>query len=311
MIKRLALLLTMTALFIIPTTAQNTFSSTDTAALEALDAALQNTTMQDSYRTDGVFVVDQTIDGDVEGFPVTVDQQIDQTMTGVVQRIDDMTYLSDLRIEQAIATDASGITTDIAQTLEFIVLEDTAWVRVSDVAPAEVAAAYPEGWTELNDAVSNPVFAAINPDQFVSSATNPVPLSLTPEVVTKFTAPVEDEIDGLVFERYTVALDPVAILNSDAATSVLGAFDFSQLGIDVDSFLNDFADGSTIRYDVWVDPETQLVARIISTVSADLDLEFTMQGQNVSFNLVQSATTTIDYSDYNQPVQIAAPTQSK
>lgn len=308
MITRLFTLSIIAALFSIPALAQTTLTDAEIETLTRIDTALQNTIASDSYTSTGTMTVNQTITSDEDGFPITVDQQIVQTMRGSIQRIDEATIAADMRVEQVIASVFAGTTTEIEQTLEFVVLPDDAYVRVSDVVPSEIAALYPEGWIVLNElATTNPVFAVLNPDQFVSTVTNPIPVSLDATVVTGLTTLDNETVDGVVFERYSLTIDPEALFNEEATATMLGAFDFSQLGVDMDSFLEAFAAGSEIEYELWLNTETMLVTRNINQITTTADVEFTLEGQAIALTITQNAVADVDFGDFDVPVEITAP----
>ncbi len=275
-------------------------SDEDLELVEYVDDAFNKVLTFDSTFMSGIQTIEQVI---VAGGQ-EVTQNIVQDMSGWLTFSDMAPEGIDLTLVQTLEqiVGLQVVTVDLSMDMRLV--EEVLYVRVYDLAP-ELEAIFPDGWVNVNeDAASVPGFELINPEQMTSGATSGIMLPFNEATVITIEElnreMLEDDSEARVFE---IELDPLALLEFEEMQAALGMFNDDQLGVDMESLMQDMMAGATYTVQAWVDAEEHVLRRVEVTLAVDTQID--MLGQ--SMDLAQTTFNNLTYSDFNEPVEIELP----
>lgn len=268
-------------------------------AIAALDAL-------ESYTLTGANTIEQDIAAGSGTFAVTMEMDMTQALAGQVHGGKDVVPKdSTFMIEQAVSVSLAGRSNRVTMTVEMTQVEGVLYVHIRDVTGAP-AVTYPEGWVntaENPEALSNDLvnFAAFE-DLIVG---NVLTFTLDEETVMGIEQLEGEEIEGREMKVFALQIFPQAALENNAV-AMGNLMNTSALGMEPEELFALMADGMEVDYTIWVDAETNVFYKLLSTYS----MTFTLNNAATQFQDMDIATTgsgeTV-VSDINAPVEIVAP----
>jgi hypothetical protein len=273
-------------------------SPSQAANIQQIAAAYDATRALNSVQIEGEIVVDQEIKGNGQADAQSINQQV----TGVMAFADDNATAMSATIMQNVdfgVPDARG-----EMSMEMISAEDALYLRVYDTTGVVYGPSKPRGWQNVSDDNPRAVFGAFASDQLVKLISDPVRYALAENAVQRISQS-EDQTDGQLTRVFNIRFSQYA-LREMGIDEILGAMDFSTLGIGIDMGRNSRQTADNVQADlcVWIG-EDGLIQRVESIVHATIKFDGWAGGYVGEID--QTLTATFTYSDSNEPVVIAPP----
>lgn len=296
--KKLTLLVLITVLMLaaVGVRAQD-LSAGELEAVEDVSAALEALKTLDSYTA----TVDQTVDQEVTAGTVNQKTRINQSGDITAQHTESGGYNIEGTLLQDITINSGTQKTSVTMTMGLIIVDDVLYVRIDDASPA-LAPLVPDGWVNVNeDGADYQLLAGMNTAALnqLYELTYPV----NEESVTSITKLDADEIDGQAMRVFEIEYDVQYLVDNGVLDTLASALASSAPGVDLRDLLTQMMDGATLTLKVWVGDDDDLIHHMENELSVDTTIE--IQGQKV--DLVQTSTATIDFSGFDEPIEIEAP----
>lgn len=295
-------------------------SSDQLALLADVQTSVTKFYDQHAYTVAGQQVSTMGIDMMGQSMAFTTTQNIaGQTIVGK----DGSVVASSQSLEQIVDTAIPGSPVGMNQTFvyETILVDGETYIRFTSSEGFGLASdMYPEDWTNVTDASSNPLIAvyAANP----SYGTNYLPINgFDPSLVTAISEGEADEIEGQAMRVIEIELNVAAaqtqglygtnqVATSQALGAVLGGGVPANPGVpSTDPVSSDqvqqFLEDMTITQRIWIGVDDQLPHRVEMTLSLDTEMEVAQLGGSLPFTMEN--VTTLDYTDFNGDFTIEAP----
>jgi hypothetical protein len=293
--RRLLFCILLLTVFALPVYAQDDPREIVMTAVEAM-AEL------DSYHITTEQILDQSVSFSMNGQTSSTSTRLEQTMEADYQRDgDDYNFI--VTLEQQVVVDMMGSKTEVEMTMEMIVVDDEFYLRFTDVSESLESLVDPDEWLTSDNIADNPLTAMINPDGFSAQITNPVIYPITEETVTDVEERDSDEIDGVEVRVFDLEFDTEALAESDAIQALLGAFNTSGMGVDMEDMMRQMMRNAELELTFYIGVEDGLLYQTESALSVDGPIE--ISGTEVDF--VQSVQNTTRFSAFNEEVEIEAP----
>jgi len=255
----------------------------------------------------------------LDSYVATLEQTVEQTMeiamgqtsqsmsnlveqTGEVKAVRTETgYNIEGTIVQNINSGMAGAGQELNMTLGLIIVDDVLYARVDDASPM-LATMAPDGWVNVNeDGASYPLLATLNPQTLTQLYGLVYPMDEVSVVsITKLDA---DEIDGQAMRVFTIEYSTEALADSGIMDAIASSLASSAPGVDVDALVAQIIEGSTLSLTVWLGEDDNLLHRLESEMVTDT--EISLQGMTIPMQ--QTSTGIINFSGFNEPLEIVAP----
>lgn len=299
--KKFALLglLSILLMAVVGVSAQD-LSAGELEAVADVAAAFEAFQNLDSY----VATIEQTVGQTMEISMGQTAQSMsnDITQTGEIKTVRTETgYNIEGELVQTIVTGMAGQGQELAMTLGMIIVDDVLYARVDDASPM-LASMAPEGWVNVNeDGASYPILAGINPQTLTQLYGLVYPMDEVSVVsITKLDA---DEIDGQAMRVFAIEYSTEALAESGIMDAIASSVAGTAPGVDVESLVAQIIEGSTLSLTVWLGEDDNLLHRMESEMTTDT--EISLQGMTIPMK--QTSTGIINFSGFNEPLEIVAP----
>lgn len=282
-------------------------SEGEKAALADVSAAFEAFLKLESYTS----VMEQTITQDMSlnmgqqtmgGQTLQFSNTISQSGTSVIQNTEDGFNMSG-KLEQLITQNMGAGSQEMGWTLDLIVVDGVLYGRV-DNAKGMFSTMAPEGWINVNeDGADSPIFAGINIEMLQQTYGLTYPLN--EETVISITKLEDEELNGQVMRVFDISYNIDALLESGMFAAALGAVG-EQPGMtqeELIDLINQMLSGAEFQLKVWVGQNDGLLHRFDSLLKVDSTISF----QGMSMPMVMEVVSSVTFSDFNAPVEIAAP----
>lgn len=301
--------------------AQDGFSPEQEAALETDRRAVDGFFALETYTVAYTQTLHQAIGVSLGAQAITIDQQIEQQGTTITERqagnrFDNQFGTVDQTVTQTLSGDEIGQeqTVTLTQTLEMIVLDDRAYMRLASDDP-QVSAFFPEGWQDITENAI-PGMEMYNMEQLLATTSTAFSAEMF-DALFGAVAEIEllepETLDGAAVERVHLVFDPAAALSGETAGGLRDMFNAAAMPFDVEGLLDlifsdeDTAyaitlflgaeDGTLYGYDV--------VLKMDVAIPSELVTDPSLAGAEMS--LAQESVSTLRFTDQNEPAAISAP----
>jgi hypothetical protein len=286
---------------LIPARAQeDTLSPEELEWVAFVSAAYDALFALDSLKADTVQEVNQTVLVNTGFADVTVVQTISQHTLAAIQNGEDG-FPTEIysQLDQTSRTETEGVPPqEIALKMEMVYQDGVFLMQVTE-APPDVAGLFPQGWFDPDILSGSGLdFSAM------TNLTGREALSIYPlneDTVLRIKELEQEDLDGQPMRVFEIILDPAITLE---AAGMSGLFDPESLGAGGDQFIEDMLAGMNFSQRVWISVEDGLPHRI-SFKSAMHEIELELQGQAMTMSQITEAT--VDFFDFNEPVEIPEP----
>ncbi|MBZ0285622.1 MAG: hypothetical protein K8L97_33130 [Anaerolineae bacterium] len=299
--KKLALLglLSILLMAVAGVSAQG-LSAGELEAVADVATAFEAFTSLDSY----VATIEQTVDQTME----IAMGQTSQSMSNLVEQTGEMKvvrtetgYNIEGSIVQNINSGMAGAGQELGMTLGLIIVDDVLYARVDDASPM-LATMAPEGWVNVNeDGAQYPLFATLSPETLSQLYGLVYPMDEVSVVsITKLDA---DEIDGQAMRVFTIEYSTEALADSAIMSTIASSLASTAPGVDIEEMVAQIVAGSTLNIQVWLGEDDGLLHRLQTEMVTETELS--IQGMSIPMN--QISTGVINFSGFNEPLEIVAP----
>ena len=299
------------------------FSPEEQAALDTAQSAVESFFTAQSYTVDHTQSLAQEINVSLGAEAITIEQQIDQQGTTTNERqpdsrFDNQTSTLDQTITQTLRGAEAGQeqTLSLAQTLEMIVLDDRAYLRVTTDDP-QMAGFFPEGWQDITEgADAFPGMEVYNMEQLLASSSSEFSAEMFAVLfgaVSEIELLEPETIGEATAQRVRLVLDPSAALSGEGANSLREMFNTAALPLDVNGLIEliftdedthyeitllfGAEDGQLYGYDVTLNMDIAIPAELLT--------DQTLAGADMS--LAQESVSALRFTGLNEPAAISAP----
>lgn len=277
-------------------------SEGEMAALADVSAAFEAFLELESYTSAMEQTITQDMSLNMGGRTLQFSNTISQTGTSVIQNTEDGFNMSG-KLEQLITQNMGAGAQEMGWTLDLIVVDGVLYGRV-DNAKGMFATMAPEGWINVNeDGADSPIFAGISIE--VIQQTYGLTYPLNEETVISITKLEDEELNGRVMRVFDISYNIDALLESGMFAAALGAMG-EQPGMtqeELTDLINQMLSGAEFQLKVWVGQNDGLLHRFDSLLKVDSTISF----QGMKMPLVMEVVSAVTFSDFNAPVEIAAP----
>lgn len=303
--------------------AQDDFTPEQQAALESARRAVEGFFALETYTADHTQMIDQTIGVSLGAEAITIDQQIDQQGTTVTERQSDNRFDNQSSgLEQTIMQTLSGALPEqeqsmtLAQTLEMIVVDDRAYLRVSSEDPM-FAGIFPEGWQDITGgADAFPGMEMYDIEQLLNStstAFSEAMFDVLFDAVTEVELLDPETVDGATAERVRLVLDPATAFSGENSAALRDMFNSAALPLDVDGLIDLIFTDEDTTYEITLflgdEDETlygyDVILNMDIVIPGELVTDASLAGAEMS--LTQDSVSTLRFTDLNEPAAISAP----
>lgn len=265
----------------------------DDITIDDIENAFANLLKNQSVRMEGVGIIEQVIS--IMG--QTVEQTITQELYGELQ-IENGKIMG--AYNQAILSiiSQSTFSTEGTANLEMIFVNETLYMRATDT-DGIFDNIYPEEWS---NAIDVPTLTTLfDVDSLITQMRQALPYPLNEETVIGFEEiSIAEDLDLPEGTRaYNINVDAEKVFAYLNYEQLFGAFE--QLGVDMEDLMNQMLQTST--FDIVVYISNEQIVRVEAIMTTDAPINF--MGQTLQ--LSQTATTIINYTDFNFPLEITAP----
>jgi hypothetical protein len=252
----------------------------------------------------------------LDSYVATVDQVVAQNMTmgtgAAAQNIvNDITQTGEIKavrtetgyniegtLEQNVV---SGMGQNISMTLGLIIVDDVLYARVDDISEF-LATMAPEGWVNVNeDGASYPLLAGINPASLSQLYTLLYPMD--EESVLSIVKAEADEIDGQAMRVFDIEYDTNVLVTSGYMEIVAESLAASAPGVDVEELATQMLESATLNMRVWIGEDDGYLHRMENELYFNTELAI----QGMTIPMEQTATSTVTFSGFDEPLEIVAP----
>jgi hypothetical protein len=294
--------------------AQGGWTPDEQAALDEVQAALEDFQMVTTYSSSMTLMQSQTIGVAYQGQSLTIEQTIDGTGTLLLERAEDGALNQSISIEETVsAQQTPGQSTTVGpMTVNMIGVDGRIYLQVE--GPPEVMAIFPSGWQDVTEGSDVPGMNMFNmeamfgqeswfiqyPEALITAAT--AIEILTPETVA-----------GQKINHYRLTVDAATFLNESGGTEAYRTmFASEQMPFDLDALIERlFTDeDTTLWVDVSVGADDGLLYGYAGDFSADIsagDLITDATLSGAELDMQQTTNTSVTVYDHNKPVDIQAP----
>jgi len=255
----------------------------------------------------------------LDSYVATLEQTVEQTMklsmgqtsqsmsnlveqTGEVKAVRTETgYNIEGTIVQNINSGTVGAAQELTMTLGMIIVDDVLYARVDDASPM-LASMAPDGWVNVNeDGASYPLLSTLNPSTLSQLYSLVYPMDEVSVVsITKLDA---DEIDGQAMRVFAIEYSTEALADSAIMSAIASSLTSTVPNVDVEALVAQIIEGSTLSLTVWLGEDDNLLHRLESEMVTDT--EISLQGMTIPMQ--QTSTGLINFSGFNEPLEIVAP----
>jgi hypothetical protein len=299
------------------------FGAEEQAALDSARSAVETFFTAQTYTVSHTQSLAQQIAVSLGTEAITIDQTIDQQGTTTSERqpdnrFDNQTSTLDQTITQTLrgAQPGQEQTLSLAQTLDMIVLDDRAYLRITTDDP-QLAGFFPEGWVDITEgAEAFPGMELYDIEQLLASNSSEFSAEMF-EALFGAVSEVEllesETVGDVTARRVRLVLDPVVAFSGEGSASLREMFNAAALPIDVDGLIEVIftdedthyeitlllgdEDGALYGYDVILDMDIAIPAELVTDPS--------LAGAQMS--LAQQSVSTLRFSNLNEPADISAP----
>jgi len=305
----LILILIATVVFaVLPASAQDkTLTADQQELVDYLQGVFDQFLGLSSYTSAGSQTVVQHITAKTKTAEVVVDQTIDQQLNGQVKRDEAGKLSMSAQIDQTINQVVGGKSQDLTQTIEMILIGDDFFMRFSDVTPATMAGVFPKDWVNLaKDPNAFPGASVINADQYADAFSGSFKYPLNADTVDKIKELPGETLDGVDTRVIKLVFNAPALFSSGAMDKVLSAFNFAQMGVDIDQLRKSMGENAALEVTLWIGANDDMVYRQDTAMTLAGDMGAIVAGVQ-SMNMEQQMTGSWTFSGFNEPVTIEAP----
>lgn len=264
-----------------------------------------------SFRSAGEQSISQEISLTSNGQTLTLEQDIDQVLDGQVSFDEEGGISASITIDQSLNMLMPGQPpTNLDMMMEMVIFEGVLYVRVSDISPTNMASFFPEGWVNLNEDSTSVFSGVINADQYVNLLSNQMLYELTEEMISDIVVLDDVEEEGQTLNVYQLTFNTEALAGSEIMSQAMGAFNSEQVGMDMDTFMEQYLQNTEMLLLVYVISDTSTIYRVDTMMNTDMTMT-NFAGIPGPVNLKQELTSSLVYSDFNAPVEISDPTQGQ
>ncbi len=292
---------------VFPALAQGTLSADESLLLEIVQDAFEAVLAEESYHVTGDQRLAQTLTYTREDSDYTLNQSFEQMLEGWIVRQGEAGRAVQITMTASVEYGYAGQTpVQGGQVVEVIVIDDTLYMRVSEVTPPQAGANIPPGWVNLSeepDAI--PGTSLINTDQYSRLLSTYVNYPLTSEAVLAITELAPERVEEVEMRVLEIVFDVPTLLRSGQFDLMLSAFNVEDYGTELDTLLALMGENAAVTMQVWLTPEHTLY-RTDSRLSLSAPLEETAPNIEQAA-MTQEVTASLVYSDFGQPFDITAP----
>lgn len=299
-----------------PVTAQSGFSSEEQALIDDLQMALDQFALESSYSIRGVINLVQSINIESTALSGTLDQTIDQKMSGEYVRVSEDEVLASLEIDQSISQTFPGQPTPILveQTLEMIIDGDL-FMRFSNLS-ADLAGMFPEDWVNLSeDPNAFPGAEAIRAEQFtalIGQAQITYPLDEMTITSIEAVSEIPEELAQDAVRGIRIEYDIQAVYEQGGLDAVLSTLSLdtitSQFGMDFESFLENYVSNADMTITYFLDEDNARIVGAETILMGQIPLDnIDLGGTSADLDIDQTQTILIQYSNFGENFDIQAP----
>lgn len=299
-----------------PVTAQSGFSSEEQALIDDLQMALDQFALESSYSIRGVINLVQSINIESTALSGTLDQTIDQKMSGEYVRVSEDDVLASLEIDQSISQTFPGQPTPILveQTLEMIIDGDL-FMRFSNLS-ADLAGMFPEDWVNLSeDPNAFPGAEVIRAEQFtalIGQAQITYPLDEMTITSIEAVSEIPEELAQDAVRGIRIEYDIQAVYEQGGLDAVLSTLSLdtitSQFGMDFESFLENYVSNADMTITYFLDEDNARIVGAETILMGQIPLDnIDLGGTSADLDIDQTQTILIQYSNFGENFDIQAP----
>lgn len=299
-----------------PVTAQSGFSSEEQALIDDLQMALDQFALESSYSIRGVINLVQSINIESTALSGTLDQTIDQKMSGEYVRVSEDEVLASLEIDQSISQTFPGQPMPILveQTLEMIIDGDL-FMRFSNLS-ADLAGMFPEDWVNLSeDPNAFPGAEVIRAEQFtalIGQAQITYPLDEMTITSIEAVSEIPEELAQDAVRGIRIEYDIQAVYEQGGLDAVLSTLSLdtitSQFGMDFESFLENYVSNADMTITYFLDEDNARIVGAETILMGQIPLDnIDLGGTSADLDIDQTQTILIQYSNFGQNFDIQAP----
>jgi len=301
--------------------AQDGFSPEQEAALESARRAVDDFFALETYTVEHTQALHQAIGVGAGEQTITIDQQIDQQGTTVIERqagsqFDNQSSTVEQTVTQTLSGDEVGqeqIVT-LAQTLEMIVLDDRAYLRVASDNP-QASAFFPEGWQDITESAI-PGMELYNMEQLLATTSAEFSAEMFDALfgaVTDIELLEPETINGAAVERVRLVIDPATALSGETSGALRDMFNTAAMPLDVEGLLDLIFTDEDTSYEITLflgaDDEAlygyDIVLNMDVAIPGELVTDPSLAGAEMS--LAQESVGTLRFTAQNEPAAISAP----
>ncbi len=303
--------------------AQDGLSPEQQGAVDSARRAVEGFFALDTYTVNHTQSMAQAINVSLAGEGITIDQQIDQQGATTTDRqgdnrFDNQSSTLDQTLTQTLrsADGAQEQSVTVEQTLEMVVVDDRAYLRVSSEDPM-LASAFPEGWHDITQgAEAFPGMEMYDIEQLLSTTST----AFTAEMFTVlFDAIAEVEmlepetVDGMTAERVRLVLDPELAFSGEGAAGLREMFNSAALPLDVEGIIDLIFTDDDTYYEITLlfgaDDETLYGYDVILNMDIDIPGEMVTDPSlaGAEMSLAQDSESSLRFTNLNEPAAISAP----
>ncbi|MBN8593896.1 MAG: hypothetical protein J0M33_19220 [Anaerolineae bacterium] len=299
-----------------PVTAQSGFSSEEQALIDDLQMALDQFALESSYSIRGVINLVQSINIESTALSGTLDQTIDQKMSGEYVRVSEDEVLASLEIDQSISQTFPGQPMPILveQTLEMIIDGDL-FMRFSNLS-ADLAGMFPEDWVNLSeDPNAFPGAEVIRAEQFtalIGQAQITYPLDEMTITSIEAVSEIPEELAQDAVRGIRIEYDIQAVYEQGGLDAVLSTLSLdtitSQFGMDFESFLENYVSNADMTITYFLDEDNARIVGAETILMGQIPLDnIDLGGTSADLDIDQTQTILIQYSNFGENFDIQAP----
>ena len=299
-----------------PVTAQSGFSSEEQALIDDLQMALDQFALESSYSIRGVINLVQSINIENTALSGTLDQTIDQKMSGEYVRVSEDEVLASLEIDQSISQTFPGQPMPILveQTLEMIIDGDL-FMRFSNLS-ADLAGMFPEDWVNLSeDPNAFPGAEVIRAEQFtalIGQAQITYPLDEMTITSIEAVSEIPEELAQDAVRGIRIEYDIQAVYEQGGLDAVLSTLSLdtitSQFGMDFESFLENYVSNADMTITYFLDEDNARIVGAETILMGQIPLDnIDLGGTSADLDIDQTQTILIQYSNFGENFDIQAP----
>lgn len=294
----------LAVLVVFPAVAQDGLSAEELALLETLQSVTDNFLASGSYHAQGNQTIEQQIKVAANNVETTIDQTILQDISGMI--VVGEAHAA-IRIEQDILTSAPGQPAqEMHQVMELIIVDDGLYMRAVEAFPEDIAQLLPKDWINIaEDPSAFPGGELIQADQYINIFSTPGSYGLNAETIDRITELESEEIDGVTYRVIEVEFNTEALFNSGELEQMLGAFDMSQLGVDMEMLLQAMSETAVISSTFWIGPD-DMIYQSGAEMSFSAELGNFITGIDNAV-IDQTVNTIFTFSDFGEEFEITAP----